>query len=323
MTNVQDFGTTASGTPVQRITLAAGDLTVSLLTLGAALQGVWLKGTAHSLTIGTDDLALYEGAFRHHGTLIGPVVNRITGASASIDGTTHHFTPDPGDDLILHSGPAGTHRKVWELADHSASHATLTLILPEGEGGFPGNRHVTATYRVTEPATLRLKMAVTTDKATLINFANHSYWNLDGTADWFGHTLSLAADRYLPATAVFTPTGQIKDLAGSAYDFRRPRQVAKGTPALDTNFCLAGARRPLTDVLTLTGQSGRSLTLATTEPGLQLYDGRAAGAPGHPDYQGLAIEAQLWPDAPGHAEFPSITLAPGQVYAPTTEWRFG
>ena len=312
MTNVQDFGTTASGTPVQRITLAAGDLTVSLL-----------KGTAQSLTIGTDDLALYEGAFRHHGTLIGPVVNRITGASASIDGTTHHFTPDPGDDLILHSGPAGTHRKVWELADHSASHATLTLILPDGEGGFPGNRHVTATYRVTEPAILRLKMAVTTDKATLINFANHSYWNLDGTADWFGHTLSLAADRYLPATAVFTPTGQIKDLAGSAYDFRRPRQVAKGTPALDTNFCLAGARRPLTDVLTLTGQSGRSLTLATTEPGLQLYDGRAAGAPGHPDYQGLAIEAQLWPDAPGHAEFPSITLAPGQVYAPTTEWRFG
>jgi aldose 1-epimerase len=317
-----EFGTTASCVPVQRIILSAGELTVSILTLGAAVQGAWLASVPYGLTIGSDDLALYEGAFRHHGTLIGPVVNRITGATAVIDGVTHRFEADAGTDIILHSGPAGTHRKVWALTDHSASHATMTLELPDGEGGFPGNRQVSVTYKVSAPATLRMEMRVTTDKATLINFANHSYWNLDGTDCWFGHSLQIAADRYLPTTPLFTPTGQIDAVAGTEYDFRQPRSVEKNVPPLDTNFCLSDARRALTDVLTLTGQSGLRLTLATTEPGVQLYDGRNAGAEGHSAYQGVAIEAQLWPDAPGRAGFPSIDLAEGEVYAPITEWRF-
>lgn len=321
-TGVTGFGITATGAPVQRIILAAGDLSVSLITLGAALQGVWLIGTPHSLTIGSDDVALYEGAFRHHGTLIGPVVNRISGASATLAGTRHAFVTDPGDDLILHSGPAGTHRKIWELEDHSPTHATLTLTLPEGEGGFPGTRHVRATYSVSAPATLRMAVTVRTDAVTLINFANHSYWNLDGTQHWSGHTLQIAADRYLPSTKVFTPTGDIAPVTGTPYDFRQPRVLAEGTPPLDTCFCLADSRRPLTEVLGLTGTSGLRLKLATTEPGVQIYDGRAAGAPGRPNYQGLAIEAQLWPDAPAHPGFPSIELAPSEGYSPVTEWRF-
>lgn len=321
-TGVTDFGITSGGAKVQRIILAAGELRVSLLTLGAALQGVWLGNLPHSLTLGSEDLSLYEGALRHHGTLVGPVVNRITGASAVIAGTRHDFTADAGDDLILHSGPAGTHRKVWVLRDYSASHATMALSLPHGEGGFPGERTVRVTYSVTAPATLRMQIEVTTDRPTLINFANHSYWNLDGSDCWFGHSLQIAADRYLPTTPVFTPTGEVAAVAGTAFDFRLPRKVALNVPPLDTNFCLADARRDLTEVQTLTGQSGVRMRLSTTEPGVQLYDGRAAGAPGYPDYQGLAIEAQLWPDAPGRAGFPSIDLAPEQVYAAVTEWRF-
>lgn len=319
---ITEFGATAAGVPVQRVVLAAGDLAVSILTLGAAVQGVWLAGLDHSLTVGSDDLALYEGPLRHHGTLIGPVVNRITGAEAMIGAVRHRFQADPGDDLILHSGPAGTHRKVWVLVDRSDSHATLALDLTDGEGGFPGNRRVRVTYRVSAPATLRMEMAVETDRQTLINFANHSYWNLDGSDSWFGHRLQVAADRYLPSTPVFTPTGEIASVAGTDYDFRVERAVARDAPPLDTCFCLADGRRGLTEVLSLTGQSGVRLRLATTEPGVQLYDGRAAGAPGYPNYQGLAIEAQLWPDATGRAGFPSIELAPGQVYAPVTEWRF-
>jgi aldose 1-epimerase len=318
-TGVTEFGTTAGGVSVQRITIGAGDIRVSLLTLGAALQGVWLADLPHSLTIGSEDLSPYEVPLRHHGTLVGPVVNRITGSSAMIAGTLHQFTADPGEDLILHSGPAGTHRKVWALVDHSATHATMTLTLPHGEGGFPGVRQVRVTYSVSAPATLRMEMAVTTDRATLINFANHSYWNLDGSDCWFGHSLQIAADRYLPTTPVLTPTGEIVAVAGTDYDFRSPRVAALNTPPLDTNFCLADARRDLTEVLTLTGQSGVRMRLATTEPGVQLYDGRAAG---HPVYQGVAIEAQLWPDPVGRAGFPSIGLAEGEVYAPVTEWRF-
>jgi aldose 1-epimerase len=309
-------------TEVEKITLAAGDLSVVIMTLGAAVQDVRLRDVPYSLTLGSDDLGLYKGAFRHHGTLVGPVVNRITGAEAEIGGARHRFQPDAGEDLILHSGPAGTHRKIWAVVERSDNHVTLALDLPDGEGGFPGNRRVRVTYRVSAPATLRMEVAVATDRLTLINFANHSYWNLDGSDSWFGHRLRIAADRYLPTTPVVTPTGEIAAVAGTEYDFREARAVARDQPPLDTCFCLADGRRALTEVLELTGTSGVRLRLATTEPGVQLYDGRAAGAPGHPDYQGVAIEAQLWPDAPGRAGFPSIELAPGETYAPVTEWRF-
>ncbi len=319
---IETIGTTTSGVPVERITIAAGELTVSLLTLGAALRGVWLAGVPQNLTVGSDDVALYETAFRHHGTLIGPVANRITGAAARIAGVTHHFQPDPGSDLMLHSGPAGTHRKVWAVVDRSESHVTLGLTLPDGEGGFPGTRQVRATYRVSAPATLRLEMAVTTDRATLINFASHAYWNLDGSATWFGHRLRIAADHYLPTTEAITPTGEIAAVAGTAFDFRAPRVAERDAPPLDTNFCVADRRRALTEVLELTGRSGVRMRLATTEPGIQIYDGRNVGAPGYPAYQAVAIEPQLWPDAPGHPGFPPIDLAPGEVYAPVSEWRF-
>ncbi|NJM82231.1 MAG: galactose mutarotase [Tabrizicola sp.] len=319
---ISRFGVTARGHAVQRIVLGAGDLRVAVITLGAALQDVRLGGIDRSLTIGSEDLALYEGALRHHGTLIGPVVNRITGAAAQIDGTLHRFATGPGEPVILHSGAAGTHRKVWTLAEMSENAVTLTLEMPDGEGGFPGNRHVSARYTLTAPATLTLDLSVRTDRTTVINFANHSYWNLDGGETFAGHRLAIAADRYLPATPLFTPTGEIAPVDGSAYDFRMPRLLEPGDPPLDTNFCLSDARRGLTDVLSLTGRSGLRLTMATTEPGLQVYDFRNPLGSGLPAWHGLALEAQLWPDAPGRPGFPPIDLAPGQIYAPVTQWRF-
>jgi aldose 1-epimerase len=319
---ISRFGATSQGTAVERLILHRNDLTVAILTLGAAVQGVWLKGADHSLTVCSDDLSLYEGPLRHHGTLIGPVVNRISNASADIDGEFHRFDTGTGEPLLLHSGPAGTHRKIWSLAELSETAASLTLDLPNGEGGFPGRRRVTARYALGNAATLRLTVTVSTDSPTLINFANHSYWNLDGSDSFAGHQLMVNADRYLPASPVFTPTGEIAPVAGTEFDFRAPRALVPGKPALDNNFCLSDARRILTDVATLTGQSGIRLTLATTEPGLQVYDARQPVAPGHPAYQGVALEAQLWPDAPGRAGFPSIELAPGETYAPVTEWRF-
>jgi aldose 1-epimerase len=168
-----------------------------------------------------------------------------------------------------------------------------------------------------------MDVVATTDALTLFNAANHSYWNMDGSDTWVGHTLQIAADRYLPVTPDFTPTGEIADVAGSHYDLRQPRAIQPGVDTYDHNFCLSDGQQALRDVLWLRGASGVTMTLATTEAGVQIYDGRGSMRPGRGLYEGLAIEAQGWPDAPNHAGFPSIELSAGAQYHQTTEWRFG
>ena len=321
MADIATFGTTADGQKVRRITLRAGDLTASVLTWGAVLQSVRLAGVAYDLTLGSDDLADYEGAMRHHGSVIAPVVNRLTNAQASIAGQMHRFEANQDDRICLHSGSAGTHLKVWDLVSATASEVVLALDLPDGQGGFPGNRRIEARITVVAPAALRLALTATTDAPTIFNAANHSYWNLDGGATFDGHILQLAADHYLPGTADFTPTGEIRAVAGS-FDLRKPRSLSPHHPDLDNCFCLGRDRVALRDVMRLQGQSGVAMVVATTEPGLQLYDGRAAERPGRGPYEGIAIEAQGWPDAPNQPQFPPIDLAAGATLTQITEWRF-
>lgn len=319
---ISAFGVTADGKAVQKITLGSGSLTASLLTWGSVLQSVRLDGIGHDLTLGSDRLADYEGDMRYHGSLIGPVVNRIRGASARLDGKALRFDANQDGRHTLHSGAAGTHLKVWRLAEATDMACTLTLTLPDCEGGFPGNRRVTARWTVERPATLRLEVWVTTDAPTPVNFANHSYWNLDGSESWAGHRLKVAANEYLPATPEFLPEGAIASVKGTDLDLRRGKLVAPGSPPFDTCFVLGRTRETLRDVLWLDGLSGVGMTVSTTEPGIQVYDGRNAIRPGHAAYEGLAIEAQFWPDAPTHPDFPSIILRPGERYAQVTEWRF-
>jgi aldose 1-epimerase len=316
------FGTTADGRGVEALEIAAGRLRARILQWGAVLQDLRLDGVAHGVTLGSERLADYEGAMRFHGAIIAPVVNRISGARATIDGREYRLEANLPGGITLHSGTAGTHLKVWEIADRGPAHAVLTVALPDGEGGFPGNRRLAARFEALSPATLRLTLSAETDAPTLMNAANHSYWNLDGTADFAGHRLRLAADRYLPATPRVTPRGPVVPVGGTPYDLRRGARLAPGAPPLDTCFCLADARRPLTEVLALHGCGGVTLRLATTEPGLQLYDARDARRPGGGPCEGLAIEAQFWPDAPNHPRFPAITLRPGEPWAQVTEWRF-
>jgi aldose 1-epimerase len=315
----QPFGLTATGVTAHRIRISSGELEVHVLTLGAALQSVRLAGVGHDLTLGSDHLADYEGEMRYHGTLIAPVVNRLTGGQAPLPGGGVMQTPRNQDGRhSLHSGPGGTHLKNWRIADQGLDFVTLGLELAEGEAGFPGNRQVRARYSVAAPAVLRLEVTATTDAPTLWNAANHSYWNLDGSADYSGHALQVAAQHYLPTDADFLPTGRVAPVAGSDFDFRKPRIFAPGAPMLDNCFCLSGGPRALTPVLWLTGRSGVRMEVATTEAGVQLYDARGARCPG----DGLAIECQNWPDAPNHAGFPSIQLLPGQNLCQITEWRF-
>lgn len=308
------------GRDVHALDLAAGGLSVTLLTRGSILRSVRLAGVAHDLTIGTDDLALYDGPMIYHGALVAPVGNRLAFARAPIDGRLVQL--DGGKPHLLHSGDAGSHRKLWEVLGVAPDRATLAVTLPDGEGGFPGTRRVTATWEARAPATLCLTVTATTDKPTLMNPVNHSYWNLDGTPTWEGHTLQVAADRYVPVDAALIPTG-VAEVAGTPYDFRERRAPRPGEPSLDHCLVTARAVGPLRDVLTLTGRSGVSMTLATTLPGVQVYDGsQAPSMPGRQLYEAFAIEAEMWPDAPNHAGFPPIALRPGETYEQVTEWRF-
>lgn len=318
---VADFGTTASGQAVQVATLSSAALTARILTLGAVLQDVRLAGLDHGLTLGSNRVADYEGPMCYHGALIAPVANRIGGNSATIDGVRHRFSAGPGQTHILHSGPAGTHLKIWRLNDAAPDKVTLSCDLPDGEGGFPGNRKVRVTYAV-DGNSLRMEVTARTDRATPFNAANHSYWNLDGSESWQGHRLRVAADHYLPATEEILPTGEVASVAGTEFDFRAGKVAGPGAPALDHCFCLSAERTALRPVLTLSGKSSVTMTLSTTEPGVQIYDGRGAARPGRKPGEGVAIEAQGWPDAPNHPQFPSILLRPGQTYHQITEWRF-
>ena len=321
MAGVTEFGTTAGGQKVQRITLEDGDLTVAVLTKGATLQSVRLRGVPHDLTLGSELLADYEGGMRHHGALVAPVVNRFTGARAPIGGKTFQFEANQSARHTLHFGSLGTQHKIWKIAAVSDRSVTLTVDLPAGEGNMPGLRPVRVTFAVTKRG-LQLEVTASTDALTLFNAANHSYWNMDGSDSWAGHSLQIAADSYLPVTPDITPTGEIAAVGGTIFDLRRPRAITPGVDSYDHNFCLSDGQQPLRDVLWLKGASGLTMTLATTEAGVQVYDGRNALRPGRGRYEGLAIEAQNWPDAPNHQGFPSIELAPGATYHQITEWRF-
>ena len=316
-----DFGTTTSGAAVHAVTIAAGDLTARILTLGCTLQSVHLNGTAHSLTLGSDSLADYDAEMLYFGAIVGPVANRITAAKTTLNGQPRSFPANENGNL-LHGGKIGTHRKIWTIANASPDSVTLTLALANGEDGFPGSRQITAHFQITPPATLRLTLSATTDAPTLMNLANHSYWNLDGTPTWAGHSLQIAADHTLPVDAALLPTGAIADVTGTAFDFHTLRPLVAGAPPLDTNFCLSEAKTALRPVATLQGASGLTMTLATTEPGLQIYDAQRTARPGRSPYEGLAIEAQGWPDAPNHANFPSVQISEDAPYHQTTEWRF-
>ena len=316
------FGTTAGGEAVHRVVLGGEGFEVALLTHGARIQDVRLGGVP--LTLGTGTLAPYEGPMGSVGGLVAPVVNRISGARAPLDGRTVALEDKGG--LTLHSASAGTHRKVWALDEASRARAALSIVLPDGEAGFPGRRSITARFEVEPPATLILTIEARTDAPSFMNPANHSYWRLGGR-DLGGHALRVAADRYLPTDEDGLVTGEVAEVEGP-FDLRGGRPLDAGVP-YDHNYCVAEARRPLVPVAWLDGPAAR-MEMATTEPGLQVYAGhklRDFGVPHHDGrpfapFGGLALEAQGWPDAPNHPDWPSIRLDPGETYRQVTSWRF-
>ncbi|MEN8873919.1 MAG: aldose epimerase family protein [Pacificibacter sp.] len=323
------FGATQNGQTVEAITLSAGDLSVTILTQGAILQDVRLKGVPHSLTLGSDDIRAYDKDFKYFGALVGPVANRLSNATAPLDGATLQLVANEGE-TSLHGGPDGIHQDIWTITDQSTDSVTLELNLPDGRGGYPGNRVITACFTAAAPAQLTLEISVTTDAATLINIANHSFWNMDGTASMAGHVLTVPADDYTPVDTNLIPTG-VASVEGTGFDLRTGSII--GLPdgeRLDHNFCLTGPEGELKQACTLTGTNGLSMSIETTEVGLQVYDAGANPSSayiGHNcahygAFSGVALEAQRWPDAPNQDGFPPCELRPDETYQQTTRWTF-
>ncbi|WP_373635663.1 aldose epimerase family protein [Yoonia sp. SS1-5] len=319
---MKPFGASAKGEDVHQISLSGGDLSLNLLTWGAVVQGLHLKGVDHPLTLGSSHLSDYEGTLRYHGSLIGPIANRISNARVRLDGIMYELERNEHGQIHLHSGAQATQLQVWDLIDRADDAVTLGLHLPDGMCGLPGNRDIRVTFKITARATLQMTVTGTTDAKTCMNFANHSYWNLDGSDTWAGHHLRVAADHVLPGTTHDYPTGEIADVTDTPMDFRTGQVVNPETHVFNQNFCVSDKRGPLQDVLWLTGKSGLQMILSTTEPGVQIYDGRVPNRPGRGTYEGLAIEAQCWPDAPNNPNFPSIIVTPDAPYEQITTWRF-
>ena len=330
MKQITPFGSTQDGCDVAQITISSDELTVNILTLGSVINDVRLTGVAWPLTLGSSEVAAYEGKMSSFGSLMGPVINRIKGCSADIDGQIFTFEKHHSGDLTQHSGSSGMHNQIWNIADHGLGFVVLKLALADGLGGFPGNREMELRYTVHQ-ATLSMAVQATTDAPTPFNPANHSYWSLDPTVGFSGQTFQLQADHYSEPDEDLMPTGQILPVAGSQYDFCSGIKMAgDASQFFDLNLCISDSKRPLRPVATLTGTQGVRMEVATTECGLQVYDGGTIHAPDYGTHHGapygayaaLALEAQSWPGSLAHAHFPNIILRPTKQYEQITSWTF-
>ena len=325
------FGTLPDGRAVTRATISGHGLTASIITLGASLQDLRLEGTPHPLVLGYPELAPYLDEGRYVGAIVGRYANRIGGAQALLDGQALQFDRNQSDRHILHGGSDGSGSRNWLMAEQTGDMVTLADLLPDGHMGFPGNLLVRATWRILPGPTLSLTILATSDAATLCNFAQHSYFNLDGTDTVAEHRLTVPAATYLPVDADMIPLGPPAPVKGTPLDFRRAVRLGDRLdgPAIDHNLCLAQTRYPSPRQAATLEAGGLGMTLRSTEPGLQVYTANhfAPGAPGlagrpYRRHAGIALESQIWPDAPNRPDFPSARLDPGQAYRQQTTMRF-
>ena len=330
---IKEFGVLPDGTVVQEITLAKGSLAASILTLGAIIRD--LKVDGETVVLGFDDLQSYLDHSPYFGVIAGRCANRIGGGRMTIDGVTYQLDQNERGINHLHGGSLGFSSRVWQVEQHDKASVLLKLVSEDGDMGYPGRVEVLARYTLTGTGALRLKITATTDKTTPVNLTQHAYFNLDGSSNILDHTLEIAAETYLPVDEALIPTGEIRNVAWTPYDFRDGRKLRRKAGeenvVFDHNFCLADAPREGVEFAAALedGSGNRRMEVWTSEPGLQLYDaqrisvtvpgldGRRYGA-----HAGLCLEAQRWPDSVNHDGFTPVLLQPSETYTHVTEFRF-
>ncbi|MEF2550764.1 aldose epimerase family protein [Aurantimonas sp. A2-1-M11] len=313
------------------VTIAKDGLSAEIVTAGAAVRAVHLVGHDHSLVVGAADLEHYSAGNREYlGGTIGRFANRIAAGRFTLEGRPHELACNDGPNH-LHGGPGGFSTRPWSIVDRGPDAVTLALVSADGDEGYPGEIRVTARFAILPDCTLSVTYEATTDRPTLVNLTTHFYFNLDGSDDIRGHRLTLASDRYLPIDVDALPTGSVDPVEGTAFDFRAGKPVGEAPDPLDHNFCLGSAPSPEPRFCARleAETSGIALTVSTTEPGLQVYDGAKldgsiVGHGGRPivSRSALALEPQGWPDSPNRPDFPQVRLQPGDTYRHHSLYRF-
>jgi aldose 1-epimerase len=333
MTTIATIGEIA-GRPVREVHLGPQDsVHLTLMTYGARLTQLWIPdrdGTMADVALGHDRLTDYQANHGYPGATCGRYGNRIAGGRFVLDGQDVQLDRNEGPHH-LHGGSAGFDSAVWDIASHSDTHVTFAMTSPDGDMGFPGTLAACCTYRLDRDQRLWVEMTATTTAPTVVNLVQHAYFNLagQGAGDVLGQELRLHAAHYTPVDAALIPTGEIRAVQGSAYDFALTRRIGASLPdpmGFDTNFCLS-APLQLTNgqLLRPAAQardpaSGRGLGLWTNQVGVQLYTGAhfndTPGKSGarYGRFAGFALETQTFPDSPNRPQFPSARLDPGQVY---------
>ena len=346
---VSDFGKTKNGDTVCRFVLAnTKGFEAVVISYGAALVSLKApdrNGKSADIVLGYDSLDGYEQDKTFFGATIGRYGNRIAGGQFTLDGTVFHLPKNDGPNS-LHGGSRGFNRRIWTGVDRSRADAQvleLSYTSQDGEEGYPGTLKVQVTYTLPEETNeLRIDYSATTDKDTVVNLTNHSYFNLSGVAsqEILEHQLHLRALEFTPVDSTLIPTGELRAVCCGPFDFTKATAIGarinqgdeqlKFGKGYDHNWALErtdkGGLQVAAEVFEPT--SGRVLEVLTTEPGIQFYSGnfldgtvRGKGGQLYGQRTGFCLETQHFPDSPNHPNFPSTVLRPGQVYRTTTVFR--
>lgn len=345
------FGTTDTGELVKVYTLTnANGVELRAINYGGIIQSLRVpdqNGTFDDVVLGYDTLDEYLEGSPYFGAIVGRYANRIGEGRFSIDGQTYTLATNNGPNH-LHGGIQGFDKRVWEAApfvDERSTGIVFSYTSPDGEEGYPGTLHATVRYTLTDENKLIVHYEATTTEATPVNLSQHTYFNLagDGSRDVLDHELMLNADRFTPVDATLIPTGELRPVAGTPFDFNTPTPIGARIDAdntqleygmgYDHNFVLdrsdAGKDSLALVARVVEPQTGRVMTVHTTEPGVQLYtgnflDGSLTGKDGavYEHRYGFCLETQHFPDSPNQPNFPSTILRPGETYRSRTIFTF-
>ena len=339
----KEFGRTADGAVVDLYTLTnKSGLIARIMTYGATLTELHVpdrSGKLADVVLGFDTFEPYGKGHPFFGSTTGRVANRIGGGKFTLDGREYKLAINNGPNT-LHGGLKGFDKKIWrarEVKRADGAAVEFRYVSPDGEENFPGALDTKVTYTLTDDNALQIDYVAKTSKPTIVNLTNHSYFNLAGSGDVLGHELLMNARWYTPLDENTVPTGEVRVVDGTPFDFRTPRRIGEridqlqATRGYDHNFVLDGRQegelKPMASVHE--PASGRVIEVWTTEPGVQLYtanflDGSMTGKGGirYPKHGAFCLEAQHFPDAPNKPHFPSIILRPGETYRQTTVHRF-
>lgn len=344
---MRSYGKTADGNTIQEYTLRnSAGMEVRLITYGGILTSIRVpdrQGRLANVVLGFESLAKYEAEHPYFGAITGRYANRIAGGRFTLDGIEYQLARNDGA-VSLHGGVVGFDKRLWS-ADDLGSAVELSYTSPDGEEGYPGNLEVTVRYSLDEGNALRIDYAAETDAPTVLNLTNHSYFNLmgEGEGTIYDHILTLNADHFTPTDETQIPTGDVAPVAGTPFDFRRPKAIGPGqrsadpqivmSKGYDHNFVLdrdglaAGELGFAARVYE--PRSGRVMEVWTTEPGVQFYGGNVldttlvgSSSRLYRQSDGLALETQHFPDSPNKPAFPSTALRPGNRFESTSVYKF-